>query len=46
VILSCSSADPKHKNLNLYIINLRLVAVVDSTKIQTLAEWDQIKPVG
>ena len=44
-ILSYSAADPKHKNLNLYIINPNSVAVVDSTKIQTMDDWDSIKPV-
>lgn len=42
-ILSYSAADSKHKNLNLYIINSGSVAVVDSTKIQTMADWDHIK---
>jgi len=44
-ILSYSAVDPKHKNLNLYIINSSLVSVVDSTKIQALGDWDHIKSV-
>ncbi len=44
-ILSYSAADPKHQNLNLYIINPKSVAVVGSTKIQTMADWDEIKSV-
>ena len=43
-ILSYSAVDPKHKNLNLYIINPTAVAVFGSTKIQTMADWDHIKP--
>jgi hypothetical protein len=44
-ILSYSAADPKHKNLNLYIINPTTVAVVDSTLIQTMPDWDHIQLV-
>jgi len=44
-ILSYSAADPKHKNFNLYIINPGSVAVVGSTKIQAMVDWNQIKPV-
>jgi hypothetical protein len=44
-ILSYSAADPKHKNLNLYIINPNSVSVVDSSIIQTMPDWDSIKPV-
>ena len=43
-ILSYSAADSKHKNLNLYIINPNSVSVVDSTMIQTMFDWDSIKP--
>ncbi len=42
-ILSYSAADPKHKNLNLYIIKPTTVSVVASTIIQTMPDWDQIK---
>jgi len=43
-ILSYSAADPRHKNLNLYIINPNSVSVVDSTMMQTMSAWDSIKP--
>jgi RES domain-containing protein len=44
-ILSYSAADPKHKNLNLYIINPNSASVIDSIVIQTMSDWDSIKPV-
>jgi len=43
-ILSYSAADPKHKNLNLYIVNPAAVSVVASTTIRTMPDWDRIKP--
>jgi len=44
-ILSYSAADPKHRNLNLYIINPTTVSVVASTVIRTMSDWDHLKPV-
>jgi hypothetical protein len=43
-ILSYSAADPKHQNLNLYIINPTTVSVVTSTVIRTMPDWDYLKP--
>jgi RES domain-containing protein len=43
-ILSYSAADPRHRNLNLYIINPATVSVVSSTVIRTMSAWDHIKP--
>lgn len=42
-ILSYSAVDPKHKNLNLYIVNPTAVSVVASTVIRTMPDWDHVK---
>jgi RES domain-containing protein len=44
-ILSYSAADPKHKNLNLYIVNPSSVVLAGSTKIQTMADWEHVNLV-